>query len=135
MAFRNGNHNHHWRQQRPTNAVSAVADCAPHPQTRGALVRPLRMASKQNLDSGFVSGLLSPCDALSPPVLEGKLRYPKEAAARHQQLGAGAELSAEFSGLRVEELGPISEQERSELDDRYLKLLNEAFHGDDDGDT
>jgi len=116
--------------------VPAVSDCAP---TRGAArhlrhpPQPPPELAKLELDSGFVSSLGSPS---SPAPLKQKLRYPKE----HRSAPAGGaiedeRLSREFAGLNVQREEPLSPEEARTWESRYVAALEEAFRGDEDGDT
>ena len=115
--------------------VQAVADCAPAP-TRGTALfprprpAPVKLPPRTPvLDSGFISGHLSPT---TPPA--AAYRYPKEAAARPLAGEATSRLSVQLSGLQLEEPA-LEGRERAAWERRYIALLEEAFRGDEDGDT
>ncbi|XP_037078026.1 NF-kappa-B inhibitor cactus-like [Pollicipes pollicipes] len=115
---------------------TTVSDCAAALPTRGAAPHRLRLGKQRDLaplDSGFVSGLLSPADGLSPAPGAPPLRYPKEASQRPGE-GADERLSAGLSGLQLDEC-ELSGAERGVWERRYLQVLDEAFRGDEDGDT
>ena len=115
--------------------IQAVADCAPAP-TRGTALFPRSRPTPVKLpprtavlDSGFISGHLSPT---TPPAA---YRYPKEAARPSEEAGeATSRLSAQLSGLQLEEPA-LETQQRAAWERRYIALLEEAFRGDEDGDT
>ncbi|XP_043201107.1 NF-kappa-B inhibitor cactus-like [Amphibalanus amphitrite] len=122
-------------------AVHAVADCAPPPSRGTAFFSarsrhlPVKTCESpasldQILDSGFISGHLSPT---TPP--PAGYRYPKEATARPSDAGEEASrLSEELSGLQLEE-GRLDAADRALWEERYITALEEAFRGDEDGDT
>ena len=103
--------------------------------SRPRLVQPVKACEpaslEQILDSGFLSGHLSPT---SPPA--ASYRYPKEATARPSSAGEQASrLTEELSGLQLEEAAARGGAERALWEQRYIALLDEAFRGDEDGDT